>query len=235
MEYASAYCQEEVLWLTPANMGCFEEAYFQKNYVNYYRQNPVRKLMFYRTLVESVVQGIERPRLLDVGCALGLFLGVLNPEWELFGVDVSNFGIQKAKEAIPHARLEVWDGTQVPFKERFDVIVSFDVLEHVPDVNSLASTIYSRLAWDGHFIFVVPVYDGPAGHAVRLLDRDQTHIHKKGRNFWLEWTRGRFTLVDWCGIYRLLIGGLYYVHIPSRRLRRFAPTIAVTAQKRKVQ
>ncbi len=220
--------------MTPVNTGRFEEAYFKKNYVNYYRQNPVRKLTFYRSLVESAVQGIERPRLLEVGCAFGLFLAVLNPEWDLHGIDISKFGIQKARESLLQARVEVWDGTSVPFEGQFNVIVSFDVLEHIPDLNSISSTISSKLKAGGHFVFVVPVYDGPTGPIIRLLDNDETHIHRQSRDFWLDWTRGRFALVDYWGIYRLLVGSRHYIHIPTKRFRRFAPAIAVVAQKRAV-
>ncbi len=215
-------------------MSRFEESYFKKNYANYFRQNPARKLMFYRSLAESVVTKGDRPRLLEVGCAFGLFLAILGSEWELYGVDISNFGIQKAGERVPQARVEVWDGALVPFEGQFDVIVSFDVLEHVPDLDSISSTIYSRLAPDGHFIFVVPVYDGPTGPIIRLLDCDETHIHRQNRNFWLDWSLFRFALVDWWGIYRLLVGRRHYIHIPTKTLRRFTPAIAVVAQKRAV-
>jgi len=187
--------------------------------------------MFYRDLVHSVVRGTERPRLLELGCALGLFLAVLNPEWDLYGIDISKFGIQKAKESLPEARVEVWDGTTVPFEGQFKVIVSFDVLEHILDLKTISSTIYSKLEAGGHFIFVVPVYDGPTGPIIRLLDRDETHVHRRSRYFWLDWTRRRFAVVDWWGIYRWLVGRRYYIHVPTKRFRRFTPAIAVIAQR----
>jgi hypothetical protein len=75
------------------------------------------------------------------------------------------------------------------------------------------------------------VYDGPTGPIIHALDHDPTHVHKRGRDFWLDWTRQHFVLNRWCGIYRYLLPGGYYVHVPTRLLRRATPAIAVVAHK----
>jgi len=212
--------------------GRFEQEYYASVYPDYARQNPPRKLQFYRELVERVATLRAPMRILDIGCAFGAFLSALDPRWERYGTDVSRYAVEKAKAALPDIRFARADIDAIPFPGPFDVITSFDVIEHIPSLEAVASAVESRLAPGGHFVFVVPVYDGVTGPVIRALDKDETHVHKRSRDFWLDWARARFEVVAWCGIYRYLVPGLGYAHVPTRRLRRFTPAIAVTARRR---
>jgi SAM-dependent methyltransferase len=207
----------------------FERAYFEKSYRDYARQNPGYKLRFYRALAERSVGGIDSPRILDLACAFGAFLASLPPGWQCFGLDVSEFALVRARRILPDARLALSSMTDIPFDELMDVVTAFDVLEHVPDLERSAQAVRASLAPHGRFIFVVPVYDGPTGLLVRMLDRDETHIHKRSRRFWLDWAGRHFNVEAWWGIYRILPPLGSYVHWPTLRLRRFAPAIAVVA------
>jgi len=141
----------------------FERDYFEKTYRNYSRQNPRRKLRFYRGLVEGVAPRDRTPRVLDIGCAFGAFLSELNPQWSRYGIDVSAFATDRAAQRLPGATFARADITKIPFEGPFDVITAFDVIEHVPSLEDAASSIKAKLAPDGSFLFVVPVYDGPTG------------------------------------------------------------------------
>jgi SAM-dependent methyltransferase len=211
--------------------GRFEQDYFEKNYRDYDRQNPARKLRFYCALAERAAASVERPRVLDLGCAFGKFLGALGPRWERFGLDASEFAIERARRSVPGATFAVSAIPDVPFAERMDVVTAFDVLEHVSDLEGAASAVRTSLTETGSLLFVVPTYDGPTGPLIRALDRDETHLYREPRQFWLDWTRAHFQLVDWCGIYRYLLPGGSYLHRPTKRLRRFTPAIAVVARR----
>jgi SAM-dependent methyltransferase len=215
-----------------AGEGPFEREYFETVYRDYSRQNPPRKLRFYRRMVERVAPGDRIPRILDIGCAFGAFLSALDPRWRRFGTDVSQFATDRAAAAVPDATFARADIHEIPFAAPFDVITAFDVIEHIPSLEAVAAAVLSKLAADGHFVFVVPVYDGVTGPLIRMLDKDETHVHKRSRDFWLGWTRENFVLLDWCGMYRYLIPGLGYAHFPTRLWRRFTPAIAVIAQRR---
>jgi SAM-dependent methyltransferase len=113
----------------------------------------------------------------------------------------------------------------------FDIIAAFDVLEHVENIEGAIQKIKSKLVLNGYLILVVPVYDGPLGPLIRLLDKDTTHLQKHSRYFWLETIDKYLQIDDWSGIYRYLLFGRYYVHVPVKILRRWAPAIVLTARR----
>ena len=218
--------------MSATDEGPFERKYFETVYRDYSRQNPPRKLRFYRRLVERVGPTDRPARILDIGCAFGAFLSALDPAWHRFGTDVSQFATDRAATAVPDATFACAGIDKIPFSGPFDVITAFDVIEHIPSLETTASVVRSLLPPGGHFVFVVPVYDGVTGPLIQLLDKDETHVHKRSRDFWLHWARENFTLLDWWGIYRYLLPGLGYVHLPTRLWRRFTPAIAVIARRR---
>lgn len=210
----------------------FEEDYFARHYGDYQRQNPPRKLDFYRRLVEPAAAGVERPRILDLGCAFGRFLAALGPAWDRYGLDVSRFAIAEARRAVPEAHFQVAGAVEQPFEGVFDAVVAFDVIEHVAALDGVAAAVRASLRPGGYWVFVVPVYDGLTGPVIRLLDRDETHCHRRSRWFWLDWAREQgFEIVDWLGIYRYLFPGGHYAHWVTRPLRRFTPAIAVVTKR----
>ena len=212
--------------------GRFGPGYFETSYADYERQNPPHKLAFYRTLAEQALAGLARPRVLDLGCAFGKFLSALDPAWQLHGIDVSEHAVRRARVALPRARLAVGSAAAIPFGSTFDLITAFDVLEHVPALDAVRDGLRARLGPEGRLVFVVPVYSGITGPLVRLLDRDATHVHRRGLRFWMEWAGAAFDIVGWWGIYRYLLPGGHYWHRPTLRLRRASPAIAVWARRR---
>jgi SAM-dependent methyltransferase len=73
---------------------------------------------------------------LDFGCGSGYGPGVLTDKGaRVLGIDISASAIDYAKTEFPHASFLVHDLTDTNLmavvRERFDMIVSFDVIEHV--------------------------------------------------------------------------------------------------------
>ena len=217
--------------MTSAGGTRFDEAYYRRHYASYERQNPPRKLHFYRRLIEEAAGRAPGLRVLEIGCAFGHFLATLDPSWKRFGLDASEFAIENARRRLPEGTFAVGSAERIPFDGPFDAIGAFDVLEHLDDLNGARASIRAKLAQGGHFVFVVPVYDGPTGPIIRRLDRDETHVHKRSREFWLDWARRDFNVLDWRGITRYLLPGGWYLHWPTRRMRRYTPAVAVVARK----
>lgn len=209
----------------------FDQDYFAANYRHYERQNPARKLDYYHALLAEALP--EGGRLLDMGCAFGRFLASCDARWQPHGFDPSLHAAAKAQDAACRARVCVASATALPFAGPFNAITAFDVIEHIDDLAAVKREVARALAPDGVFLFVVPVYDGPTGPIIRALDGDTTHVHKRARDFWLEWIADGFTVERWQGIYRYLLPGGYYAHMPTHALRRATPAIAVVARKQR--
>jgi 2-polyprenyl-3-methyl-5-hydroxy-6-metoxy-1,4-benzoquinol methylase len=96
-------------------------------------------------------------KLLDLGCAEGLFLRVAQQKgWDVSGVEVSPQAADIAKTFLPgkvfQGRLE-----DVPFPENdFDVITMFDVVEHLYDPVDALKKIWRLLKPDGIVYLLTP-------------------------------------------------------------------------------
>jgi SAM-dependent methyltransferase len=210
----------------------YDQSYYATYYSDYDRQNTPRKLTSYRTTLARFLPSAPRPvKVLDLGCAFGNFVATLDPAWQAYGTDVSEFAIGRARARVPAATFAVMRDGVIPFDERFAAIAAWDVLEHIDGLDDIAAQVRSHLVDNGVFAFAVPVYDGPLGPLVNRLDKDTTHIHRRPRRFWLDWTARHFSLADWFGAFRYLLPGGYYIHAPSRLLRRVAPAIVVVARR----
>jgi SAM-dependent methyltransferase len=207
------------------------EAYYAENYPDYAAQNPDHKLAFYRGLVRRHVK--PGARLFELGVGLGLFLDAVRCEYECAGCDINPFGVEQTRRRTGLTRLylgpvETLDGEPPP-----DVVVSWDVLEHLPDLTGSLRFLHARLAPGGFLIGVVPVYDGPLGRLVTLLDKDPTHVTRQGRRFWLrELAAAGFEVREWGGLLRRLVGSRY-IHLtgPQPLLRHIGSALYFVARK----
>ena len=103
----------------------------------------------------------QKGRLLDVGCATGVFLDMASKQgWEVEGVEVSrdlaayardNFGLKV------HCLDLTKDSLDTP---GFDVITLFDLIEHIPDVNAMIKGCRNNLSDEGVLIIRTPTEEG---------------------------------------------------------------------------
>jgi SAM-dependent methyltransferase len=111
------------------------------------------------------------------------------------------------------------------------VVAAFDVVEHIPALPAAFDSAHRLLGPGGLFVFTVPVYDGPLGWLVRRLDKDSTHVWRRGRDFWLEQLAPRFRLLRYTGVWRYFLPGGVYLNLVSRLSRRVTTAVLVVAQK----
>lgn len=111
-----------------------------------------------KTLVEN--SSLEMSgKILDIGCGKGNFLLRFSekfPDWKLYGVEASENALKFAKERLPKAQFYEGLFTYDPFGEKFNLIVSLGVMEHLEDPNSFLQTAKSCLKENGIFLFDVP-------------------------------------------------------------------------------
>lgn len=219
---------------TPAKSLVYEPHYYQTVYGNYERQNPPEKYQHYWEMIRRY--GPIPNSLLDFGCANGRFLEFLNksgyiPFNGLFGTDVNQAALDRASAVLLKNHLVFGGRDALPEFPKMDVITALDVLEHLPDLEETLDALHQQLTSGGVLMAVVPVYDGPLGPLVHLLDKDPTHIHKKSRQFWLDLLSSKFKLRHWHGIMRYLMPGGVYLHNPTKAFRAVTPAILMVAQK----
>lgn len=98
----------------------------------------------------------KKGKLLEVGCATGLFLEMAkNDGWDVFGVEPSSWAAKIAKKKY---KLPVFNGTlkEAGLKEKFDVVVLIDVLEHTAKPRKLLLEIAKVLKPKGLLCLVTP-------------------------------------------------------------------------------
>lgn len=130
----------------------------------------------------AILDGIAvagRPQaVVDLGCSTGYLLEDLReryPETALIGVDLVAAGLSKAHSFVPSALLVRADVTELPLRDgSVDVVVSANLLEHVPDDEQALREITRVLRPGGVAALIVPggrstydYYDRFLGHERR--------------------------------------------------------------------
>lgn len=129
-------------------------------------------------------------RLLDVGCAFGFGLRAAQERgFEPWGIDVNEEAIaQAAEEFGDHVAVGALESDVLPGL-RFQVITMIDVLEHVPDPESLLRAARRRLAPKGMLLAVLP---NAASTVRRLLGRRWPHYAPEHLYHWTPGSLRRF-------------------------------------------
>lgn len=88
-------------------------------------------LTFFGGIAERIVADLQPKRVLDAGCAYGFLVEALRARGvEAFGVDLSPYAIEQVHPSIkPYCRV---GSIAEPLAERYDLIVSIEVVEHMP-------------------------------------------------------------------------------------------------------
>lgn len=206
----------------------FGGEYFREYYTDYFRQNPPYKLKHYHNLLSKYVKD---GRLLDIGCSFGLFVEKAGEDFRCYGMDVDFGVVFEAAQRVPNATFVVGALPDIPFKA-IDAITLLDVIEHVHDPESTMGALRKSLKPGGIALLVLPVYDGPLGWMVEVMDKDPTHIQKHSRQFWLDLAGRYFEVLEWEGAFRKLFFGQIYLNIPTRLLRKISPAIVMILKNR---
>lgn len=100
---------------------------------------------------------LERPTILDMGCGMGWFANELSRFGPTTGIDLCEEAIAVAKSRYPHVTFEAGDLFQMTLPEnQFDVVVSQEIIAHVPDQNGYLERAARALKSGGHLILTTP-------------------------------------------------------------------------------
>lgn len=136
-----------------------------------------------RRLLARSVADLKPGRALDVGAAGGGNTRVLRGlGWQVAALEYGEEGAQVcAERALPVLR---GDATRLPFEPgSLDLVVAFDVLEHIEDDKAAATGVFEALKPGGTFLVAVPAdprlwsaHDDAVGHVRRYTRETLTEL-----------------------------------------------------------
>lgn len=131
--------------------------YYQKGI----RTNLLQKIWHKNKInnAKQIIQNLVFRKCLDVGCASGYMISEIATEYPkatFFGVDVYDKAIKYARLKYPHIKFYLASAEKMPFKKNsFDLIISYETIEHVQDPQGFLSEIKGMLKKDGTFILAM--------------------------------------------------------------------------------
>jgi SAM-dependent methyltransferase len=96
---------------------------------------------------------------LEIGCGTGFVLSAVRaayPSAELSGSEVFSAGLAIAAKRVPSATFYQMDARHIPFRDHFDVVGAFDVLEHIVDDEAVIAEVGRAVRPGGGFLMTVP-------------------------------------------------------------------------------
>lgn len=118
----------------------------------------------------------------EIGCGTGFVFSEIEkqlPDVNLFGSDIYNEGLEFCSNRVRRAKLFQMDARKIPFKDEFDLIGAFDVLEHISEDEAVLDQINNALHKGGGFIVTIPQHkflwsqaDEYACHVRRYSSKD---------------------------------------------------------------
>jgi 2-polyprenyl-3-methyl-5-hydroxy-6-metoxy-1,4-benzoquinol methylase len=114
----------------------------------------------FKSLVFQQMAPAGKTKFLEIGCGTGDFIRQIigHNELAITGSEIYLKGLVYAQKNLPGVDFIQLDVTRGQVGEKFDMIVAFDVLEHIEDDVSAISNINKMLGPGGVFIASVPQY-----------------------------------------------------------------------------
>lgn len=141
----------------------------------------IERIYFPQSIVREQVP--RNGRVLDIGCAYGHFLSLCdNYGLETYGVEISDHAVSVASRNTK-AKLYKYDVNQGLglFKDNFfDIVVMFDVIEHIESPFGLLKEAFRILAPSGKLVITTPNLNAIGRYAMKENwhgFKDETHIN----------------------------------------------------------
>ena len=151
----------------------FDENYFATSCGEPYERSEVW-LNLFSSFAERIQKEINPTSVLDAGCAMGFLVEKLREkEIEAWGVDISEYAIG---EVAPSVKDHCWVGSVAdPFPRKYDLIVSIEVLEHLPPEDAERS-VANLCAFTDDVLFSSTPYDY----------KEASHFNVQPVEYWAE-------------------------------------------------
>jgi len=107
-------------------------------------------------------------KILDVGCATG-YLGAAikrKGKHRVYGIEISEIAIKKARKVLDDVVCADIESIEIPWQEKFDIIILSDILEHLFDPKRVLVKIKKHLEPYGRILSTMP---NVANYRIRLM------------------------------------------------------------------
>ncbi|CAN7519414.1 class I SAM-dependent methyltransferase [Phyllobacterium sp. LjRoot231] len=84
-------------------------------------------------------------QILEVGCGAGWFCGDLSRYGQVTATDLSDEVLARAQQRMPHVKFVSGDFMELEFDQKFDVLVTLEVLSHVADQPAFIAKLADHL------------------------------------------------------------------------------------------
>jgi SAM-dependent methyltransferase len=122
----------------------------------------------------------------EIGCGTGFVLSGIRgafPSAELSGSELFTAGLSFAARRVPSARFYQMDARSIPFRDEFDVIGAFDVIEHIDEDAAVIAEVAAALRPGGSFLITVPqhpaLWSAQDDHAFHVRRYTATELRRK--------------------------------------------------------
>lgn len=97
-------------------------------------------------------------KILEIGCGIGTIVFELTKQgYDIIGSDISGEAIAYGRKKYGNGNLKVEAAEKLLFEnETFDIVLSFDLLEHIVRVDRHISEVSRVLRPDGYYLFQTP-------------------------------------------------------------------------------
>lgn len=141
--------------------GGFKSSYFSE-LANLEEQN-----FWFRSRNKLIVWALNKyckdfQSFLEVGCGTGYVLSGVSKEFPratLLGSEIFTAGLSFAAARLPSVNFIQMDARNIPYREEFDVIGAFDVLEHIEDDMAVLREVRAALKANGFVFMTVPQHN----------------------------------------------------------------------------
>lgn len=120
-------------------------------------------------------------KVLEIGCSIGGVSSLLVEKgFDVYASDVSEYAINKARKISPNISFSVFDiEGAIPFKSKFDIIIAFEVVEHLKNPQKAIENMYFMVKKGGYIVFSTP-------YPYKWIFSDPTHINVKQPSEWIK-------------------------------------------------
>ena len=97
-------------------------------------------------------------RILEIGCGIGSIVFELSKQaYDITGTDISQEAIAYGLKKYRDIKLEVQPAELLSYEDHsFDIVLSFDLFEHIAQIDRHIAEVFRLLKADGYYLFQTP-------------------------------------------------------------------------------